>query len=141
MKQYRSEEEAGTLTDTRRLTANDISRTGTIAGSVGSRGATDDEGYAFEPTVTDDPLATLVGREREEGMRSGLRQAIALLTPIEATVVTRIAGLDGVEATTVGELASAGLTETDVRRVKERAMMKIRKHLRATRNPFFIGRN
>ena len=141
LKKYREEEAAGTLTERRRLTAADISRTCTIAGAIGSRGTGEDEDRGPEPTVTDNPLATLAERERADGIREGLREALSRLTPIESEVITRSAGL-GVEAVTTSELALAvGRTEKEVRRAKERAMAKVRKRLAETGNPFYVNRN
>lgn len=142
MKEYRKEEADGSITDCRRRTAEDIERTNSIASSTGYRGATDEEGFSCEPTITDDPLATLAARERADGMRSGLRDALERVSLFEAEAVTRLAGFGGREATTVKELAlEVGRTEVEVRRAKDRAMLKIRQHLAATGNPFFAERN
>ena len=132
MKRFQAEEETGTLTDRRRKNAEDIQSIGMIAGSIGSHGA-DDEGSFFEPTITDSPLAAIVMRERGDGMRSGLRDAMQRLAPIEAEVITTLTGLDGIEVTSVRQLASeVGREPTEVQRIKDRAVHKDRKHLIAS---------
>jgi DNA-directed RNA polymerase specialized sigma24 family protein len=141
MKQYREEEAAGTLTDRRRKTVADIKRTGQVAASIGTRGAEDDEA-AYDPFFTDDPLVALVSRERADGMRSGLRDAMQRLTPLEAEVVSRLAGLGGTEAMSVRKLGAAlGRKEVEITRAKERAVSKIRRHLIVTRHPALHERN
>jgi hypothetical protein len=67
---------------------------------------------------------------------------MAHLTPFDANVITRLAGLGGIEATPVRELAiEVGETEVRIRRAKERAVSKIRRFLIATRHPALCKRN
>ncbi len=142
MKQYREEEAAGTLTDRRRRTAADIQRTSKVAGSIGSRGATDEDGCACEPVTLADPLAAFMRKETADVLRSGLREAMERLDPFDAHIVARLAGLGGVEAKTLQELATeVGREESEVRRADRRARLKIRKYLSSTRHAPFPERN
>ena len=126
VKAYKKREEAGTLTPRLRKSAQDIERT---------RGGTSELAIAEETRVLESPVTLLMEREAQEQTAEGLRKALAAIDPVDAEVLTRMAGLLGRDAATSQEIAlSMGMTDVDVRAAYLRARGALRRYLLASRS-------
>ena len=134
LKKYRAEEQSGTISGRRLKTANDIRRTSDGIGPISP-------GHSREATsigvIHHDPAVVLAGREATEETIDALKVAIkATLTPFEASVLGRLAGLWGRTPQTVWQMAwETGHDQGDIRRAKSRAFAKVRRHLLSIRHP------
>lgn len=132
MRQYREEETEGTITDRRAKTANDVRRTATgMADLCDEANAGLLQGQASEA-----PFDILAWAETTAENLDAIKAGVRLLTNFEAMVVGRLSGLWGQPPASVWLIAYENCCEqVDVRRAKDRAKLKIRKHLNAINHP------
>lgn len=133
MKKYREEEADGSITGRRAKTAADIRRTGDGTKDLGhERNADQVSGR--------EPLAILAGAESRAESHDAIKSAIKRLSPFEALVVGRLSGLWGRPASSVWLISwETGRGQEEVRRAKDRAVLKIRKHLTAIKHPVAVS--
>jgi hypothetical protein len=129
LKKYREEEADGSITGRRAKTAADIRRTGDGTKDLGHERNAD-------RTSGSEPPAILAGAESRAASHDAMKLAIRCLTPFESLVLGRLMGLWGRPAASVWRISwETGRDQEEVRRAKERAVLKIRKHLRAIKHP------
>ena len=126
MKDYRKEEADGSITRRRSATASDIRRT-----RFGSCDIAHASGVASLNSPV--PLDFLSEEESRAAAAASVASAIKKLSPLESMVIGRIFGLWGKPEASVWLVAwEFGRSQEEVRRIKDRAVLKIRKHLAAT---------
>lgn len=126
IKEYEGEQAAGTISSKRLKTLADIRRSGFALSPI------DGSGRDFDKAIHDDPSASILAREEADEQLNGLKSAIAILTPTEAEVLRRTAGIFGTPRQTSKAVAkSLALTEWEVAEIKARALQKVRSHLTA----------
>jgi hypothetical protein len=137
MKEYKSEEEMGTISPRRLKTANDIRRT-----AEGIQPMTGN-GPEFDKALDEEPVSTLTVKEMTEETIDAIKAAIrSALTTIEATVLGRLSGIWGNEPQTVWVVSLAtARDQEEVRRIKARAWRKVREYLTTERHPAAVEPN
>lgn len=126
IKEYQAEAENGEISARRLKTLADIRRTGFGLSPI------DGSGRDFDRAIHDDPAASILTQEEADEKLNALRSAISILTPTEAEVLRRTAGIFGTPRQTSKAVAkSLELTEWEVAEIKARALQKVRSHLTA----------
>src|SRR5262249_22309844 len=124
----------------RRLkTANDIRRTSDSVSRIAHGDKIDSDGGRSEAHVecgSDDPLTLLSLAEESAVSVDAIRRAVRQLSPFEALVLGRLNGLWGHPEQSAWEIAwNTGRELSEIRRVKSRAIAKIRRHLISISHP------
>ena len=127
LKEYRAEEQGGSITPRRAKTANDIRRTTESVQAFS---------FTMDRPKGSDPVSMLSDGEATAEMLAALKLAIRVLPAFEANVIGRSAGLWGREPQSVYQIAwETGRDQTEVRQAKARAFNLIRLHLSSIRHP------
>lgn len=140
MKAYAKEEEDGSITPRRLKTSNDIRRTGDNTSRIAHGDKLSSESGESEAMVlcgnTKEPLEIVAESEGVAISLDAVKRAIRLLPPFEALVMGRLSGLWGKPKQSTWEIAwHTGREESEVRRAKSRAILRIRRHLISISHP------
>lgn len=149
LSQYRDDEAAGTLSDRKAKTSADILRTrdGTFGltttpsmDSEQTYAAAHDDPVVLADESTEGPVDAAIRREAFAQHAHAISLAIRTLTAFEALVISRLAGLGGKPPETLWYIAWSMTQDiSEVRRAKDRAMLKVRKHLVSIEHPVAVA--
>lgn len=128
MKEYAAEEAEGTISPKRALTALSIQRTISGIQAIPAKRSEVDRAEDRDCFAETEEFEVLAKAQQS------LKQAIArILSTEEAMVIGRLSGLWGREPVSVWQLAwETGRDQDEVRRIKARALAKIKHYLRST---------
>lgn len=125
MKKYRGMQEDGSISSRCRQTAADIARTGENSADINDK-------WGIESQAASSPASALETQEAASENLSLIKGAVRQLEPFEAQVLGRFSGLWGQQPESLWMIAfRCGREVNEVRRVKDRAVRKIREHLTA----------
>jgi len=135
MKEYKIEEESGSISTRRRMTADDIRRT-----SEGIHPISGGEGQSNEAMLTgvttSEPSSIISDQETSENITEAIIEAIKSLPPFESMVISKLSGLFGNKKQNISKVAFDSCREqSEIRQIKARAIESIRTHLLSIKHP------